>query len=751
MDKQTTGNVDQANLTCQSCQSLHGKPGYLLLSLLSGFILLASLYSVVNPLFEAPDEIWHYEYVRWLVEGRGLPRPEVLDSAPWRQEGSQPPLYYLLAAALTAAIPIDNAERVIRYNPHAAVGDADAAGNKNVLLHDAAQGWPWQGVTLAAHLVRVLSILLGGMTVFATYQMARLVTPGVAPAFVAALFVAASPQFLFLSAAISNDNLVTACAALTLWLLVTMVVQAGAPRVLQLVALGLLIGCAALSKVSGLALVAPAMFALTWLAWRRRAWRDLLFAGIGVGGVALAVASWWYFRNWQLYGDPLGLAAMFAVLPGRAEPLSLAQVAGLLPGIWRSYWAVFGWFNIVVADWVYWLYSALTLLGLLGLIVSVVRQPRRGWRSPVAFALFLLLVWIFMLALLVVRWSQISYPQGRLLFPAASALATLLALGLLGSIPAHGRPWLAGLLTAGLATLALIAPWYWLAPAYAAPPLLPVTSTLPNPAAIRFGDELVLRGYRWQPADLRPGGALDVELFWQGTRTMANDYSIFVHLVDENEILQAQHDSYPAAGALPTSAWPLDAVIRDLHQLTLPAVLPTPNRLRLEVGAYDYGSGRRLQTAGGESAALALLPLLPVAADEPQVIFVNFADKIALVNYHFDRWLVAAGESLRVDLQWQALAAPAIDYVVFVHLLLPPDAVWAQRDAMPQDGAQPTSSWAAGELVDDHYHLEIPVEAPPGLYTVEIGLYNPDTGERLPVGLSDAGVRLGQVRVTAAN
>ena len=54
------------------------------------FVILGSLYSVINPLFESPDEVGHYEYVRWLVEGHGLPRPEQVGYAPWNQEGSQP-------------------------------------------------------------------------------------------------------------------------------------------------------------------------------------------------------------------------------------------------------------------------------------------------------------------------------------------------------------------------------------------------------------------------------------------------------------------------------------------------------------------------------------------------------------------------------------------------------------------------------------------------------------------------------------
>ena len=116
-----------------------------LLAILALYVMLATLYSVVNPLFEAPDEVWHYEYVRWLADGKGLAAPEDMPAAPYAQEGSQPPLYYLLAAALTASIPTDNAATVIRFNPHQVVGDAESAFNRNVMVHDAAQAWPWHG------------------------------------------------------------------------------------------------------------------------------------------------------------------------------------------------------------------------------------------------------------------------------------------------------------------------------------------------------------------------------------------------------------------------------------------------------------------------------------------------------------------------------------------------------------------------------------------------------------------------------
>jgi hypothetical protein len=86
--------------------------------LVAAYLALAVMYSAVTPLFESPDEVWHYEYIRWLAAGKGLAAPEDVGVAPWAQEGSQPPLYYLLGAAVTAFIPTDNADAVIRYNAH---------------------------------------------------------------------------------------------------------------------------------------------------------------------------------------------------------------------------------------------------------------------------------------------------------------------------------------------------------------------------------------------------------------------------------------------------------------------------------------------------------------------------------------------------------------------------------------------------------------------------------------------------------
>jgi hypothetical protein len=70
------------------------------------FAVLGVLYSVVNPLAEAPDEDWHYDYVKYVADGRGLP---VQHFDPSKNivhgtVGHHPPLYYGLSARRSSAV-----------------------------------------------------------------------------------------------------------------------------------------------------------------------------------------------------------------------------------------------------------------------------------------------------------------------------------------------------------------------------------------------------------------------------------------------------------------------------------------------------------------------------------------------------------------------------------------------------------------------------------------------------------------------
>lgn len=112
---------------------------------------------------------------------------------------------------------------------------------------------------------------------------------------------------------------------------------------------------------------------------------------------------------------------------------------------------------------------------------------------------------------------------------------------------------------------------------------------------------------------------------------------------------------------------------------------------------------------------------------------------------------VQAGREILVVLNWLALQDIDTDYQVFVHLLDATGEKIVQRDGQPVQWTRPTSSWQPGESIADRYGIPLPVDLVPGLYQIDVGLYDPVTGTRLPIsaGPGDFAVGIGPVIVRA--
>jgi hypothetical protein len=84
-------------------------------------------------------------------------------------------------------------------------------------------------------------------------------------------------------------------------------------------------------------------------------------------------------------------------------------------------------------------------------------------------------------------------------------------------------------------------------------------------------------------------------------------------------------------------------------------------------------------------------------------------------------------------LSWRAERSMDVDYKVFVHVADPATAIpVAQDDAMPVQWRYPTTRWAPGEIVVDTISISLQ-DAPTGTYELALGVYNPASGERLPI------------------
>jgi len=747
------------------------------------FIALSVTYSIVTPIFEASDELWHYPFIKHLADGNGLPVQDASVDQPWRQEGSQPPLYYALGALATFWIDTGDAYEghppLLWHNPHVDNGLLTADGNTNLVVHSRQEAFPWHGAALAMHLIRFLSVLMGAATVLLTYLIALELFPGHEDlALGAAAVNAFTPMFLFISGAVNNDNLVVPLCSLALLMMVRIANRqspiANRNWVLDIRywILGFVLGLAALTKESAVGLLPLALVAITVCVWYQHGnappFRRL---GLVIGYwllvivPTLAIGGWWYWRNWRLYGDPLGWNIFLDILGRRHPPATLRQLWGEREGFAMSYWGLFGGVNVPMDAWVYRLLNLLAIIAALGIIIFLIRKLIRDRLRPEAWIeVVILLAWPAIVFTSLIRWAlQTWSSQGRLVFSAISALSILLFLGLSQFVPRRHTKALACLIGGLMFVISTIAPFRYIAPAYAKPHLLSSEEigTIPNRLDISFGGTMKLLGYNLQPTtyNLQPGDSLEVTLYWQSLADMDQDYSTFVHLLDENELIVTQRDMYPGQGLYPTSLWSTGDTIANRYVLILPETAFAPNRARLEVGLYNFATGERLMAYGpngeplGDNARFQEIEIMPrTEAEVPNPVHFNFGDKIALVGYDMDRRTASPGETIHLTLYWQALAEMEENYTVFTHVLGEENRIWAQHDNWPKDGNAPTSTWEPGQTIADEHELAIYTDTPPNVYDVEIGLYLAETGGRLRIvgqggRLLDDRVLLSKVRV----
>jgi len=707
-------------------------------------VLLGLMYDRATPIFEAPDEGYHFAVARWISLGHGLPVQQPGQLADWEQEGSQPPLYYLLVAGLTGGIDTRDWKDVFVHNPFVR-HEPGTEFNANAYRHRLSEEQPYQGTVLAVHLARWFSLLLSLFTIYFTYRLALVVFPGRRMlALLAASFVAFIPQVLFINASVNNDNLLMALSTASLFVSAGLM-QARITRfALKAALLGLLLGFAALTKVSGLVLWPVAAAAVAWGAWGGRDWKRFVLGGLIIAALAVAVCGWWYWRNEQLYGDWLGLNTMLAIAGPRVPALPLNQV--ILEewyGFFLSFWAVFGVFTILPAGWVFGFYGLLTLWAISGIWVA-----SRG--SHTLRPEFMLLTLFSVLTLVgVVNWTmQTPASQGRLMYGAIGPLAIFLAAGILSATrpllhSRAGQNWSSGLvltLASGLALVATVVPPAYIAPHYA-PPTLVTQAQLPpdlRPVDVTIAGDIQMLGYTVPITPVVLGLRQPVTFYWRVLGPIPDDYALAIHMQGRGGSEVTHLDTWPGGGNGPTSQWVPGAIYADTYLLPINARAATPTQLSLSLYFWDDDpyTALPMTTAAGQRVHSVMLPAgrlvdsRTVERPPQNLDGSTFDNGIELLGYE-----ATTDTSLHLKLYWRLNARVPVpaSYTVFLHLT---DAhgnmVTAPADGPPLGGDWPTSDWVPGQTVVDARSIPLPAQLGPGLYDLQLGFYEPASGVRLP-------------------
>jgi hypothetical protein len=123
---------------------------------------------------------------------------------------------------------------------------------------------------------------------------------------------------------------------------------------------------------------------------------------------------------------------------------------------------------------------------------------------------------------------------------------------------------------------------------------------LPHREGSLLGEKIELLGYELKEEPIRPGGVLELTLYWQAREEIEESYIVFTHLLDDNGNIQGQQDGIPVEGMYPTSSWLTGQVVEDKHRIPTAATAPLGS-YRIAVGMYQLNGLERLEAvdAGG--------------------------------------------------------------------------------------------------------------------------------------------------------
>ncbi len=698
------------------------KRDFEMIILLLVFCALASLYSIMTPAFEGPDSGGHFRYIAYLQRTQRLPGLNGETAAFSHELVQQPPFYYAIAALASAGTISPEALDLDQVNPYYQRGLSQRATftpPKFTLLAE-----------LPIYIAKFVALLGGLLTVLGSWLCLRVLLP-LQPslALAVASIVGLNPQFLFSAGTITND---TWAAAMFVWAITLGVysAQRASRPMLGWLLTGLCAGLAALTKYSGLLVMLP--LGLIWLSqWRKESWLRLGQQMLLLVGGFLITAGFWYLSNLAETGSLTPLQTILALVPGLVRPKPLAYFD---PKLWqevrwllRSYWGVFG-YGIVAPPGYHWVIQNVLGVATLGLCVLPIRWRLAKQTSHWA-VLGLAWLWFGVIFASLVQWIHLMFAanQGRLLFPAAPAIAILVVLGWQAWLPTK---WHAGFhrLLAFLFLGLAISQLFTVYDGYRMP--IALTPPVHYDREIQAGFEggMQILGIDLpEGAAIHPGKPMPLTIYFTTQKEISDFYTLFIHLADEHNQLLYQYDGVPAQGRHPTRQWMPGAVFADTYWLN--SNVPVQDVLAtLSLGFYNYQDATRRQMVLGPDGAVIgdrlLVTRVRVDADPPPAPIVSaplarWENGIQLLSAKFEQ--DRDGQLLSLNVAWQTTQVIQTDYTVFVQLIDSAGNLLAQVDQQPQAGHFPTSTWQNGDVIRDVFTLGSP-NAP--WQKIIIGFYN---------------------------
>ncbi len=273
------------------------------------------------------------------------------------------------------------------------------------------------------------------------------------------------------------------------------------------------------------------------------------------------------------------------------------------------------------------------------------------------------------------------------------------------------------------------------------------------------------------------GDTIPLTLYWQARSKPTRDYTEWIQVVDSSGATHPPLIARPANDSFSTLDWDAGETWVDRIQIKIPANT-APGPAMLLIGLIDAKTGQVVMPQ--TELATRELPINPPVVNAPAIVRAvvlsspqvtgrahhfempsptyplqaRLGSQIKFLGYDLPSQVYSPGGMIRLNLYWQSLGLMDERYTVFVHVISPEGDLIAQKDNEPQAGGAPTTSWIEGEVISDAYAIPLPNSLAPGVYAVEVGMYQAATGSRLPVAgaknEADSGrILLGAVKIPA--
>jgi len=592
-----------------------------LIGVLGIFWALTLRLSLTAPLMEGSDQVAHYLLSRFVSQHHRLPTTDA-ERFEAGYKSDWPPLFHIIVGTVGSGIDIDAPPfiKLTSDNPRLQMvfGTEDTMTMRVLTTAD-----PYQSEVLLWYFGRWMTILFSLIALGATFWLLRLFFPPhpwLAVSLTALL--AFTPIYVITSGIISYESLLG--ALLTIYFLVLFYTLKYPRQNWFYLILGLLMGCAALTKYTAFPAVPFLFFFVIWLGHREKwGWRVTLWRLALVGlGLALTLGSWMlymviYFNRVAEMGWVAGV--VWAFLGDSGDETTVRIVSGLSGvSVDREFQHrdnIFEWFwNFVTgiwrATWLMILFVGLWAIALAGLV--------RQWRHSSQKRLWITLLGIHIALLMVApiaRFALTGFAKTaeghHIFFPMAAALLLLLAWGITAWFSPARSTWIFSVV-AGLfqkQSIIMVNQMYRLRWP------IQTASTVANEQAMTAFSGMSLIGYDYTAGD----HLLKTSLHWRVDDLLNDDYRFELTLLDEQNQPQARWLGQPLNGMYPTRAWDIDDRVHDRVSIPVAGLSPGDYHVQLRVIGTDgvlvpEVNGQTSLLLADDSLILGKVTLLPSPA-----------------------------------------------------------------------------------------------------------------------------------------